>query len=63
MKERRVEYQAEGLDLVGLLVVPDGQDVRPGVLISPEGPGQSDHERSVARRLGVLGYVAFALDY
>jgi dienelactone hydrolase len=61
--ERRIQYTAEGIDMVGLLVVPDGDDRRPGVLVSHEGPGQSDHERSVARRLAELGYVAFALDY
>jgi dienelactone hydrolase len=43
--------------------LPDGDDRRPGVLVSHEGPGQSDHERTVARRLSALGYVAFALDY
>jgi dienelactone hydrolase len=63
MDERRIEYTAEGIELVGLLVVPDGDDPRPGVLVSHEGPGQSDHERAVARRLAELGYVAFALDY
>ena len=63
MEERRVEYHAEGRDLVGLLVLPDGDDPRPGVLVAHEGPGQSDHERGVARRLAELGFVAFALDY
>jgi dienelactone hydrolase len=63
MDERRIEYTAEGIDMVGLLVLPDGDDRRPGVLVSHEGPGQSDHERTVARRLADLGYVAFALDY
>ena len=63
MEQRRVEYHAAGRDLVGLLVLPDGDDRRPGVLVAHEGPGQSDHERGVARRLAELGYVAFALDY
>ena len=63
MEERDVAYAAEGLDLVGLLVLPDGDDQRPGVLVCHEGPGLSDHERDVARRLAELGYVAFALDY
>jgi dienelactone hydrolase len=63
MDERRIEYTAEEIDMVGLLVVPDGEGRRPGVLVSHEGPGQSDHERGVARRLAELGYVSFALDY
>jgi dienelactone hydrolase len=63
MDERRVEYIGEGIDMVGLLVLPDGDDRRPGVLVSHEGPGQSDHERSIARRLAELGYVALPLDY
>ncbi len=61
--ERRVEYTCEGRELVGLLVLPDGDAPAPGVLVAHEGPGQSDHERGVARRLAALGYVAFALDY
>jgi dienelactone hydrolase len=63
MDERRIGYTAEEIDMVGLLVLPDGDDARPGVLVSHEGPGQSDHERTIARRLAELGYVAFALDY
>ncbi len=63
MDERRIEYRAEGVDMVGFLAVPDDDGTRPGVLVSHEGPGQSDHERGVARRLAELGYVAFALDY
>jgi dienelactone hydrolase len=61
--ERRIDYTCAGRDLVGLLVVPDGDGPAPGVLVAHEGPGQSDHERGVARRLADLGYVAFALDY
>lgn len=61
--ERRVDYTCEGRDLVGLLVLPDGDGPAPGVLVAHEGPGQSDHEREIARRLASLGYVAFALDY
>lgn len=61
--ERRVDYRCEGRDLVGLLVLPDGDGPAPGILVAHEGPGQSDHEREVARRLAALGYVAFVLDY
>ena len=61
--QRRVDYTCEGRDLVGLLVLPDGDGPAPGILVAHEGPGQSDHEREVARRLAALGYVAFVLDY
>lgn len=61
--ERHVNYSCEGRDLVGLLVLPEGDGVGPAVLVGHEGPGQSDHDRGVARRLAGLGYVAFALDY
>ena len=61
--QRRVEYTCEGRDLVGLLVLPAGDGPAPGILVAHEGPGQSDHEREVARRLAALGYVAFVLDY
>jgi dienelactone hydrolase len=63
MKSHPIEYTAAGMNLVGLLCVPDGDDVRPGVLVGHEGPGISDHERGVAQRLAELGYVAFAIDY
>jgi dienelactone hydrolase len=61
--ERRIDYTCAGRDLVGLLVLPDGDGPVPGVLVAHEGPGQSDHERGIARRLADLGYAAFALDY
>ena len=61
--QRRVDYTCEGRDLVGLLVLPDGDGPAPGILVAHEGPGQSDHEREVARRLAALGYVVFVLDY
>jgi dienelactone hydrolase len=61
---REISYQADGRTMVGTLVVPDGTDRRPGVLVCHEGPGLDDHARSRAARLAdELGYVAFALDY
>jgi dienelactone hydrolase len=48
---------------VGLLVRPVAERLVFGVLVAHEGPGISDHEREVARRLAALGYAAFALDY
>jgi dienelactone hydrolase len=58
-----IEYQADGLRLVGQLVLPDGTDRRPGVLVAHEGPGMDANAKDRARRLADLGYVAFALDY
>jgi dienelactone hydrolase len=61
---RDISYDADGRTMVGTLVLPDGSDRRPGVLVSHEGPGLDDHARSRAVRLAdERGYVAFALDY
>ena len=58
-----VEYNADGLVMVGRLALPDGVEKRPAVLIAHEGAGLDDFQRSRADRLAELGYVAFALDY
>ena len=64
MQSSDVEYLVDGVRYVGHLAVPDGDDLRPAVLVCHEGPGMSDHPRWRARRLAEeLGYVAFALDY
>lgn len=64
MQTQEIEYQADGMRAVGYLALPDGDDMRPGVLVSHEGPGIDDHAKSRARRIAEeLGYVAFALDY
>jgi len=36
---------------------------RPGMLVSPPGPGLGEHSRTVARRLAQAGFAALALDY
>lgn len=59
-----IEYTIDGARYVGHLAVPDGEGLRPAVLVCHEGPGITDHPRWRARRLAEeLGYVAFALDY
>jgi dienelactone hydrolase len=58
-----LSYVADGLRLVGRLALPDGDDVRPAVLIAHEGGGLDDYQKSRAERFADLGYVAFALDY
>jgi dienelactone hydrolase len=60
---RTVEYEAEGLALVGRLAVPDGDGPFPGVLIAHEGPGLDEFQVSKADRMAERGYVGFALDY
>ncbi len=64
MTSDEVEYSVDGKRHVGHIAVPDGDGVRPGVLVCHEGPGLDDHARSRADRLASeLGMVAFALDY
>ena len=63
MHTNDVEYELDGRRLVGHLAVPDGEDMRPGILVCHEGPGLDDNAKSRADRLADLGYVAFALDY
>jgi dienelactone hydrolase len=60
---RDISYDADDRTMLGLLALPDGTDVRPGILVCHEGPGLDDHGRDMAERLAALGYVAFALDY
>jgi dienelactone hydrolase len=64
MQSEQIEYHIDGVRYLGHLAVPDGDDVRPAVLVCHEGPGMTDHPRHRADRLAAeLGYVAFALDY
>jgi dienelactone hydrolase len=61
---RDITYEADGRTMIGMLAVPDGDGLRPGVLVCHEGPGLDDHAKGRAVRLAEeLGYVAFALDY
>jgi len=60
---RDVEYEFGGTTLIGRLALPDGDDVRPAVLIAHEGPGLDDFQKDRAGAYAELGYVAFALDY
>jgi hypothetical protein len=60
---RRVEYQADGLTMVGHLAIPEGDDKRPAVLIGHEGAGLDDIQRARADRLAEVGFIALAMDY
>jgi dienelactone hydrolase len=61
---REIVYEADGARMVGYYVA-DGQRLgrRPGILVSPPGPGLGEHSKAVAERLTEAGYAAFALDY
>jgi dienelactone hydrolase len=63
MQGSDIEYVHNGRRYLGYMAVPDGADVRAGVLIAHEGFGLDDHAKQRATRLAELGYVAFALDY
>ena len=63
MTVREVLYQADGLQLVGTLAIPDGPGPHPAVLIGHEGPGLDDIQRTRASDIAALGYIGFALDY
>ncbi len=64
MQTQEITYDADGMQAVGLLAIPDGTDKRPGVLVCHEGPGIDDNAKQRARRIAEeLGLVAFALDY
>ena len=58
-----VEYTVEGVTMVGRLALPDGEEIRPAVLIAHDGSGLDDYQKGRAARFAELGYVAFALDY
>ncbi len=67
MKERAVAYRDGDLVLEGFLAFDDvkvkpGGAPAPGVLIVHQWMGITDHERTRARMLAGLGYVAFAAD-
>ena len=63
MNVREVRYQADGLQLIGTLAIPDGPGPHPAVLIGHEGPGLDEIQRARASDIAALGYVGFALDY
>jgi dienelactone hydrolase len=63
MHTEDIQYEADGLSLVGHLALPEGTGRRPAVLVCHEGPGLDENAISRAERLAELGYVAFALDY
>src|SRR4051794_1038445 len=63
MITKDIAYVVDGATMIGRLALPDGDGMRPGILIAHEGNGLDDVQRSRAERFAELGYVAFALDY
>lgn len=64
MRTQDIEYQADGVRMIGQYVVDDARTgPRGGVLVCHEGPGLTDHTKKIATRLAGLGYAAFAMDY
>jgi dienelactone hydrolase len=64
MRHEDIGYEADGLDMIGHLVVDESRTTPgPAVLVSHEGGGLDDHAKGKAERLAALGYVVFALDY
>ena len=63
MKTETLNYAADGLDMIGTLVLPDGAaGPRPGVLVFPHAFGPGAHSRGKAEALAALGYVALECD-
>ena len=63
MKTETLNYQADGLDMVGTLVLPDDVATpRPGVLVFPHAFGPGAHSRGKAEQIAALGYVALECD-
>jgi dienelactone hydrolase len=59
---RAIAYQADGAELVGYFAADPGRR-RPGILVSPPGPGLGEHTKTVVRRLADGGFAAFGVDY
>ena len=63
MKTETLNYQADALDMVATLVLPDDTSApRPGVLVFPHAFGPGAHSRGKAEQIAALGYVALECD-
>lgn len=52
MKTETLRYQADGLNMLGHLVLPDGvSGPRPAVLVFPEAFGLGDHAKGRAEQI------------
>ncbi len=63
MQTQEIEYDADGLHMVGHLAYDAGVSAsRPGILVFPDALGVGKHSIARAERLAELGYVALAAD-
>lgn len=63
MRRLDLAYEADGLNMNGVLCLPDGTGAAtPGVLVFPEVFGLGEHAIRRAERLAELGYAALACD-
>ncbi|MEJ7684481.1 MAG: dienelactone hydrolase family protein [Segetibacter sp.] len=63
IKEEAVTYSADNVALKGYVVYDENkQGKRPGVLVVHEWWGLGDYERSRAKQLAEMGYIAMAVD-
>ncbi|OBF39461.1 dienelactone hydrolase [Mycobacterium sp. ACS1612] len=60
---REVTYDADGLTMAAYLARPQGDELRPAVLIGHDGVGLLDYQRRRADDLAQRGYIALAMDY
>jgi dienelactone hydrolase len=58
-----IPYDVGGSTMIGRLALPEGDGIRPAVLIAHEGNGLDEYQKQRPERFAELGYVAFALDY
>ena len=58
----KVEYEYDGVKLVGYVAYIPGTEPRPGILVVHEWWGLNDYAKMRAEQLAELGYVAFTVD-
>jgi dienelactone hydrolase len=58
-----LEYDADGMTMVGRLALPAGDGLVPAVLVAHGAPGLDDYCRTRPEALAQAGYAALALDY
>jgi dienelactone hydrolase len=58
-----LEYDADGVTMVGRLALPAGDSLAPAVLVAHGAPGLDDYLRTRPEALARAGYAALALDY
>jgi carboxymethylenebutenolidase len=62
MRTRDVRWQGEGREIEAYLAEPEGEGLRPALIVVHEIWGLDDHIRDVARRFAAEGFVALAPD-